>query len=366
MQPGKLSKRQVIGLLIPFVLSTDVLMIPGAPLELAHRGAWLSSLLATFLGLGLTFFIVKIVSWQPQLRVTERFRRILGQGPGTVTSLVFALFILFSYILVIREGSELVRISFLPATPLDVIMAGLTLVAMYGALLGMESISRFNIFVFPFFLLSFILLFLMSLRHPDWTNLWHPLEFGVAPVVSGAVAPLSWLGELVVLAFLIPDINPNEHGTLIFPFFVTLFAGALMTLNIVTIQISLGWDLGYLYTFPILQVGRFLFSRESLRGLDVLIMTIWVMGVITKLSFLLYYGLHEISYIFKVRNMKSLILPSGVLFQFLGVISIDSIKELEYVMRYLTPFLALGTYEGILPILFFPFILRYLKRQGGV
>ncbi|KLU60760.1 spore germination protein YndE [Peptococcaceae bacterium CEB3] len=365
MQPGKLSKPQVIGLLLPFVLSTDVLMIPGAPLELARRGAWLSSLLATFLGVSLTFFVVKLVSWQPRLRITERFRLLLGRGPGTVTGLVFALFILFSYILVIREGSELVRISFLPDTPLDVVTSGLALVSMYGALLGMEAVSRFNVLVFPFFLLSFILLFLAALVHPEWTNLWHPLEFGIGPVFAGAFAPLSWLGELVVIVFLIPDLNPAAQGTPFFLYFVTVAAGALMTLNIITIQISLGWGLGHLYTFPILQVGRSLFSRESLRGLDVLIMTIWVMGVITKLSFLLYYGLHEICHIFKVENMKSLILPGGVLFQVLSVTSMDSVKELEYVMRYLAPFLTLGTYEGIVPILLFPFILRYLKKRGG-
>ncbi|CAA7600469.1 Spore germination GerAB [Acididesulfobacillus acetoxydans] len=366
MQPGKLSKRQVMGLLLPFVLSTDVLMIPGAPLELARRGAWLSSLLATFLGVGLTFFIVKLVSWQPRLRVTERFRRLLGRGPGTITGLVFTLFIFFSYILVIREGSELVRISFLPDTPLDVITAGLTLVSMYGALLGMEAVSRFNILVFPFFLLSFILLFLAALSHPEWTNLWHPLQSGIGCVIAGAFAPLSWLGELVVIVFLIPDLSPGEQGTPFFLFFVTLGAGCLMTLNIVTIQISLGWGLGQFYTFPILQVGRSLFSRESLRGLDVLIMTLWVMGVATKLSFLLYYGLHEICHIFRVRNMKSLILPGGLLFQVLSLTSMDSVKELEYVTRYLAPFLALGTYEGIIPILLFPLILRYLKKEGGV
>ncbi len=366
MQPGKLSKRQGIFLLIPFVLSTDVLIIPGAPLQLADHGAWLSSLLATGLGLTITFFITKLISWEPHLLITERFRLLLGKRLGTLISAMFVYFILFSYILILREGSELVRISFLADTPLTVIMGGLTLLALYGALLGIETISRFNILVFPFFFLSFIILFLSSLAHPDWTNLAHPLENGLHPVLAGSIAPLSWLCELIVLWLVVPDLNLPKKETFYFPFFITFSAGLLMTLNIITIQISLGANLGQQYTFPILEVGRSLFSRESLRGLDALLMTIWVMGLIAKLSFLLYYGLHELSYIVHINDMKNLLLPTGILFHILGMASIDNIKELENVTRSISPFVALGTYEGVFPILLFPLILRHLRRQGGV
>ena len=89
-------------------------------------------------------------------------------------------------------------------------------------------------------------------------------------------------------------------------------------------------------------------------------------GKLSKRQGISLHGLHELSYIVHINDMKNLLLPTGILFHILGMASIDNIKELENVMRSISPFVALGTYEGVIPLLLFPLILRHLRRQGGV
>jgi len=359
-QSSKISARQATALLTTLILSTAVLVVPAITLTRADQGAWLSMLFATLAAVPLITSYSSLSTFAPNLRLTDRLILLVGPLLGRTLSLGFSLFLLFTMSTVIREGSLLVRIIFLPETPLEVIIAGLSILSLYGAWLGPQALARMNTLYLPLLFLTFFVLSIGAFSKPHWYFLWPPWEKGLSDLVAAAVIPLAWLGETSLLLFMSPDISDLKAHRWKIPLYACLLAGGFLILTLVMILNTFGPNLGSLYAFPLLQIGRTF--GENIRGIDALIMSIWVVGVFQKLALWLHYSIQEIGYIFKLQNPKALLPPTMILQNFLGLGTLYSVGELHsYLERYWS-YLALSTFEGIIPVGLFLIWIRYNKR----
>jgi len=359
-QSSKISARQATALLTTLILSTAVLVVPAITLSRANRGAWLSMLIATLAVIPLIMIYSTLSTFAPKLRLTDRLTLLVGSLPGRSLSLGFSLFLLYTISTVIREGSLLVRIIFLPETPLEVVIAGLSLLSLYGAWLGPQTLARMNTLYLPLLFLTFLVLSIGAFSKPHWYFLWPPWEKGLPGLAVAAVIPLAWLAETSLLLFMSHDISDLSAHRWKIPLYACLFAGGFFVLNVVIIQNTFGSTLGSLYSFPLLQIGRTF--GQNIRGIDALIMSIWVVGVFQKLALWLHYSVQEIGYIFKLRNPKALLPPMMILQSYLGLGTLYSVEDVHIYLERYWSYLALGTFEGIIPAGLFFIWLRYNKR----
>jgi len=359
-QPSKISARQATALLTTLILSTGIIMVPAISMARAGRGAWLSVLMATLASIPLALAYSRLSTFAPNLRLTDRLILLLGPRMGRTLSLGFSLFLLLTMSTVIHEGGLLVRIIFLPETPAGVITAALCLLSLYGAWLGPQALARMNTLYLPLLFVTFLVLSVAAFSKPHWYFLWPPWDKGLHGLISGAVIPLAWLGESSILLFMSPDISDLNTKRWRIPLYASLLAGGFFILNAVITLTTFGPSLGSLYSFPVLQIGRSL--GENIRGIDALIMSIWVVGVFQKLALWLHYSVQEIGYIFKLQNPKALLPPMMILQNFLGLSTLFSITELFHYFDSFWPYLALATFEGMIPIGLLFVWLRYSKR----
>lgn len=359
-QPSKISARQATALLTTLILSTGIISVPAITITRAGRGAWLSVLMATLVAIPLVLTYSLLSTFAPNLRLTDRLTLLVGPRLGRTLSLGFSLFLLYTMSTLLHEGGLLVRIIFLPETPAGVIVAGLSLLALYGAWLGPQALARLNTLYIPLLFLTIFVLSVGSFSNSHWYFLWPPWDKGLPALTAGAVIPLAWLGETSLLLFMSPDISDLNKQRWRIPLYASLLAGGLFILNAVISLNTFGPSLGSLYAFPVLQIGRTF--GENIRGVDALIMSIWVVGVFQKLALWLHYPIQEIGYIFKLQNPKALLPPMMILQSYLGLSTLSSITELFHYVGGVWPYLALGTYEGIIPIGLFFVWLRYSKR----
>lgn len=360
-QPSKISARQATALLTTLILSTGVILIPAISMARAGLGAWLSTLISTLAAIPLLLVYSCLSTFAPNLRLTDRLTLLVGPRLGRTLSLVFSLFLLFTMSTVIHEGGLLVRVIFLPETPAVVITAGLCLLILYGAWLGPQALARMNTLYLPLFFMTMFVLSVGAFSEPHWYFLWPPWDKGLSGLISAAVIPLAWLGEISLLLFMSPDISDLNIQRWRIPLYATLISGGFFTLNSVIALITFGPNLGSLYAFPVLQIGRTF--GENMRGIDALIMSIWVVGVFQKLALWLHYSVQEIGYIFKLQNSKALLPPMIILQNFLGLSTLYSITELFHYLDSFWPYLALATFEGIIPIGLFLVWLKYSNKK---
>ncbi|MDP4160246.1 MAG: GerAB/ArcD/ProY family transporter [Bacillota bacterium] len=359
-QPSKISARQATALLTTIILSTAILVVPSITLTRADRGAWLSMLIATLAAVPLVASYSPLATFAPNLRLTDRLTLLVGPLFGRALSFGFSLFLLFLMSSIIREGSALVRVVFLPETSLEVIIAGLSLLSLYGAWLGPQALARMNTLYLPLLFLTFIILSIGAFSKPHWYFLWPPWEKSFHELAATAVIPLAWLGETILLLFMSSDISDlNTHRWKI-PLYACLLSGGFLILSVVIVQNTFGPSLGGHYAFPLLQIGRTF--GENIRGVDALIMSIWVVGVFQKIALSLHYSVQEIGYIFKLQNSKSLLPPMMILQSYLGLGTLYSIGELHSYLERYVPYLALCTFEGIIPFSLFLIWIRYNNR----
>ena len=360
-QPSKISARQATALLTTLILSTGIIMVPAISMARAGRGAWLSMLMATLAAIPLILAYSRLSTFAPNLRLTDRLTLLVGPRLGRTLSLGFSLFLLYTMSTVIHEGGLLVRVMFLPETPAGVISAGLCLLSLYGAWLGPQALARMNTLYLPLLFLTFLVLTVGAFSKSHWYFLWPPWDKGVHGLISGAVIPLAWLGETSLLLFMSPDISDLNTQRWRIPLYANLLAGGFIILNTVITQNTFGPSLGSHYAFPVLQIGRTF--GENIRGIDALIMSIWVVGVFQKLALWLHYSVQEIGYIFKLQNSKALLPSMMILQNYLGLSTLFSTTELFHYLARFWPYLALATFEGIIPIGLFLVWLRYSKQK---
>lgn len=361
-EPMKISARQATALLITLILSTGVISVPSYAMISSGRGAWFSMLMATMGAIPLILSYSPLATFEPTLRLTERLSLLVGPKLGRTLSLGFSLFLLHSIYTVIGLGGTLVHIFFLWETPLEVIIVGLSLISLYGAWLGPQTLARLNTLYLPLLFLTFFVLSIGAFGEAHWVFLWPPWDKGIPALTAGAIPPLAWICETSIILFMSPDISNLNTKSWRIPLYASLISGGFFIYITVLTLVTFGPNLAIHYTFPVLQISRTF--GINVRGIDALLLTIWVVGVFQKISLWLYYPIHELGYIFRLQNPKALLIPMMILLSILALCSPHSITELLSYNGTIWPPLALGTFEGLIPCGLFLVWLKYPKRKN--
>lgn len=357
----KISARQATALLITLCLSTGVLAVPSFAMMSSGRGAWFSMVIATFSAIPLILTFSSLATFAPTLCLTERLNLLLGPRLGRALSLGFSLFLLYSTSTVICLGSKWIHIFFLWETPIEVIVMGLALISLYGAWLGPQTLSRLNTLYIPFLILTSLMLSLGAFSKHHWIYLWPFWDKGLPALVAGAVPPLAWISETSLILFMAPDISDYKSKRWKIALFASLISGGFFIYVTILTLVTFGPNLAIYYTFPVLHISRTF--GVNIRGIDALVLTIWVVGVFQKIALWMYYPIQEIGYIFRLQNPKALLLPMTILQSILALCApFNMIQLLSYDGTIWPPF-ALGTFEGLIPFGLFIAWLRYSKRQ---
>jgi spore germination protein KB len=359
-QPLKISAQQASALLVTLILSTGVLAAPSFAIISSGRGAWLSMLIAALVAVPLILAYSKLATFAPTLFLTERLILLVGPLLGRPLSLGFSLFFLFSSSAVICIGGTLIQIIFLQETPLEVIIAGLALISLYGAWLGPQTLARLNTLYLPFLSLTFLALFVGTLSNPHWIYLWPPLDLGLPAVIAGSIPTIAWICELSLILFMSPDISNFDTKSWRVLLSAGLISGGFFILITILALVAFGPVLAMYYNFPVLQLGRKF--GTNIRGFDALILTVWVVGAFQKTALWLHYPIKEIGYIFRLQNHKALLPPMIILVSIIALGAPFNIIEWQTFNKTIWPSLALGTFEGVIPCGLILAWLRYSQR----
>jgi len=205
---GKISPRQVMWLMVSFLLGSAILIIPAALAASARQDAWLSIILATLAGLGIIAVYTALALRFPGQNFIQYSQIILGKIAGKAVGLIMIWFALHLGSLVTRNFGDFLNATMLQYTPtwfINAIILLLVIVAVKG---GLEVVARVNDIMIPF--LIFILFVLTVLSIPDMSirKIQPILENGILPVAKGSLSAIGFpFAETMLFTMIIPYVN---------------------------------------------------------------------------------------------------------------------------------------------------------------
>ena len=177
LEKGKVTNRQGILLLcFTLVVSTAVLFLPAITATTAGRDGWISVLtVATAYGLLVAWVIIKLGSKFPDRTLVEYAPVIFGPYLGKLIGVAYVFWFTHINSVIVREFGDFLLASFMPETPLIAFIIMLLILGAWATKSGLEVICRSNEFIFPLFMLSVTVIFILAAWEADFSiycRLW--------------------------------------------------------------------------------------------------------------------------------------------------------------------------------------------------
>jgi spore germination protein KB len=286
-----LSQEKITGwqlwlLLIPYILSTEILSVPAIMAKFAERDAWLAVIPSSVTGFWSIFVLTALARRYPGLTIIEYSSKIIGKWPTKILEFYLS-FIFFTYVTVQNyEHFGFVTDIELQKTPSLIINGIFLLVCGWIVYEGIEGIGRCSEVIVPFVLIFTFLFSLISLPNADITRLQPILEHGFSPVLRAAIVPSGWMGEFFCIGFLLPYLDRPEKGRILS--ILAIFTVIVVTMLVNSLTVAVLGDMTSQLAYPVFTITQYVSIADFLQNVDAFVVGLWTVGIFIKLSISLF------------------------------------------------------------------------------
>ncbi|WP_031513130.1 GerAB/ArcD/ProY family transporter [Desulfofalx alkaliphila] len=336
LDPGKISSRQAMFIIIVVILSTADVFLPTVVAMEAGRDAWIAVIIATALALAVALIALALGLRFPNQTLVQIFHTVFGKYAGWILAFVFVLMHpVFLTAITVGQIGVILKVAFMGKTPLLVFNGIIVLAAAYAVYHGLETIARVVEILFPIGIFTLAMVGLLVLTKVDFGNYLPILENGFGPPLLGAFRLLSFLLEGIVLLMLIPYVNQPKK-LIVALVWVMVLLGVSLLIGVLAIGMF-GARYTAVTTFAALSMVRQIKIGGFLDHLDAVIMTIWISGIYLKLAVLYYIACIGVAQLTRCNNYRVLIVPLGILVTVSSVTWFENIPQVFAYIREVWP-----------------------------
>ncbi|ARK30701.1 GerAB/ArcD/ProY family transporter [Halalkalibacter krulwichiae] len=366
----KISLWQLYILITIFSIGTAVVVGAG---EEARQDLWIAELIAASVGVMIVYSYYYLITKADQRNLYDMLTYTLGKVIGNMICILYALYFLYIASRNIRDFGELMKVTILPVTPVEVISIVMMFPVLYTVYLGLEVLARVTEIISPYIIgiLIVVGVLLFFSGELQFSHLLPILGDGFRPVLNALFPTLITFpyGEVIVFTVIMTAVTRFTYtGKVGIAAIAT--SGILITFSNVIQVATLGVDLKVRTLFPLMTAAREIMLMQFIDRVDILVVFILMCGVYIKVSVFFYAGLKGIEYVFKIPYQK-FIFPVISLIPFFAVLSSNNIVEhFEEGLQIVPYILHLPMQFGI-PLLLFVIILMKKRKKnqsmsGGV
>ncbi|MCQ6557408.1 GerAB/ArcD/ProY family transporter [Paenibacillus mendelii] len=326
----KISPRQYYIMVSLYIIGSAILVIPATLAIEAKQDAWIAEIIAVAVGLLILPFYIQLGNRFAPMTFVQYTEKVLGKWPGKIFSLLFiAGFPFLSASLTLRNVGDFMTTQVLPETPIEAIHIFFLCVVILGIRYGLEPVARTAELLFPFVILSFLLLVILIAPQIEFKNILPVMENGMKPVLRAAIPHIAFpFLEPIILILLFPYINRSqESGKALFTGMV--IAGVVMIVITVLAVLVLGINTGRL-AYPSYILGRKINIGHFLQRIEIMMALIWMITNFIRLTLLFYISAMSIAQTFKVKDFRFLTFPLAII---IFILSIETIPNSVYLQE---------------------------------
>ncbi|PLT35415.1 endospore germination permease [Bacillus sp. V5-8f] len=341
IEKGKISAYQLGLLIYPTIYATAVLFVPAVTGKYAGRDMWLSPILGSITGFITALILYRLHKSYPDETIIQYSKHIIGRKLSFILSFLYIFFFLFLCGFIMREYATFIITSFLPRTPLIVIIVSFVLVCAVAVSGGVEVLGRAaNIFV-PLFIFPIPIFVLLLTGDMDLKNALPILEDGLKPAILGAVSPHGWFSEVFLISMLLPYVGNREKGLKWTLISIVAVITSLVSLNLMCI--FLFGEITASYTYPVFKAIRYISVSEFFEHLEAAIISVWIIGAFVKMTVFYYALVLGTAQWLQLSDYKPIVLPLGFIITLFSIWEFDNLQEQirfsETVFPFYVPFM---------------------------
>ncbi|WP_369903657.1 endospore germination permease [Bacillus manliponensis] len=349
----KISGRQIFWMMFTFEVGQSILLIVPSTIHATKQDAWISMVIAGFVGIGITFLATTLGSLYPNQTMIEFSQTILGKWLGKLMMIPYLLPWYWINGITVREFGDFIITVLFHNTPLWVIVFTAMLLLIFIIYQGgVEGIGRLSEIVGPVVLLMITFVIILNLGNMNWSYML-PIyqDSGWLSILKSSYTPVAaFFGEALMMTMLVFFMDKPEQASSRAMWGVGL-AVFMVTLGTLAVILTFGPNLPSSFLYPVYDLSRYISVMEFIQNVDILIVIIWFFSIFVKLAlylFLACYGTAQMFHLKDWRKVAWFLAPIS----FIMAVSIENIHVFTkyYYMFFVLP-IALPVYEIGIPLL---------------
>ncbi|OLS41190.1 endospore germination permease [Bacillus sp. MRMR6] len=363
MNTEKISALQLFYLMAGYVLGTAIIL--GLGLD-SKQDAWIFILIGMLSSLILMVVYTQLSGYLPGDSLVQMLPKIIGKFLSYPVILLYILHFTYSAARAVRELGHLIVTTILFETPIFVVIASFMVLMIYCLIGGVETFGRMAEIVFPIYILSLILIWILlfSVDQFNVDNLTPILGNGLKPVLKEAIpSAINFpFGETIVIMMFFPYLNDKKYVRKV-GISIILIGGILLTVNSIMMISVLGPEIYSRDIFSLLAATQMVSVADFLERFDALIILMMVAGVFFKLGAFFFGAAVGISQLLKLRQTRSVLIALGTIITPLSLLSASSfVEHIEIGFKYYVPYIH-TVLQIIMPILFL--CIAFIRKKLG-
>ncbi|WP_100408097.1 GerAB/ArcD/ProY family transporter [Bacillus solitudinis] len=365
------SRKEVISLSQLYILMVIFLIGTAAFLERggeAKQDIWIAELLGIVAGSGILLLYWSLLNQSKGKNIYELFQLATGRIIGNLLVFVYSIYFLYQASRILRDGIELLKITILKETPIEVMAIAFMVVCGYTLCLGLEVLARLTEILAPYILVFLFLIgiFLFASDAIEFKNFSPILAEGLGPI-NEAFFPRMLVfpyGELIVFTVIFSASSSTKAAKKVSG--LSLITAIFFLVYIEGLEIaSLGEGMKTRSLYPFLIATREIALLEFFERADILVVFILVTGVFIKVSLYFYAALKGLEKLFNI-SYQNLCVPITLLLPLLSIIVAQNINEHNIEGLELTPFLLhIPLQLGVPFLVLLILIIKKIKKRKG-
>ncbi|HPD00131.1 MAG TPA: endospore germination permease [Acetivibrio sp.] len=301
MKNSKLLPIQVLTLTSSNMLTVNLLTIQQSLVLIAKQDAWISMLLGSAIGLVNALAMYYLSSINQGLDLAEMTLYLGGNWFGRLLLSVSVLYVLIYSGLIIRVFVQALQLFLIDRTPMLVVSILLIIVIVSVVSKGIETVAGVIDILFPFFILSLILLIAISVPQFQIINIRPVLYKNMFNTLKASIPASGALSGFGAIAFTMKYVTEQKKilKWYLSGFFIS--AGLFILLTASTILVF-GPEETQRYLFPTLHlsksihVGSILFER-----LEAFVIILWIPAVFTSVGIYTFTSIRNFVVFFNIK-----------------------------------------------------------------
>jgi spore germination protein KB len=323
-----ISIAQLKNITIGFLLGTSLIISIG--IKEAKRDAWISQIIAAFMGIAVIIMISYIIKKFPKCSLEEILNTLVGKN---ISKLIIAYLGVYSFILslfILNNIAVFMNIVIMQDTPIWVFIFTISLTTAYIVKKGIEVTARCVEIIIPFTLVILtILLILLGIISFDINNLKPFFASNFRNILKPSIAIFIFpYGEAIILLFLNTLVRDKENLTKNNVKAVIISSIYLILRPVAAIGVY-GVKQASTLVFPAFLSVRTIKVGDFFTRIELFMVVAWFLTAFVKLAVSIYVTSKSIEYSFSLKDYKDILIPLSIIMVPLAAKSYTNYVELK-------------------------------------
>ncbi|GGI43966.1 putative spore germination protein YfkT [Paenibacillus marchantiophytorum] len=317
-----LSARQMMILVLLFMVGTTILVVPSALANEAKQNAWLLQVIGTGSGMFFLWLYMLIFKRNSEKSLYQMNEQFFGRWMGKGISMIIICTLLITCAQVLYYIGSFITTQIMPDTPLQAIHVLFIIAVMIGVNFGIANLARTAEIFFPWIILLFVVFILLIIPEIKPGQLLPINELKGMSLIRGAlqVVDYSYLPLFITFAAFNSVVvwKPQIGKAYVYG---GLLSGLMLMILVVVSTTVLGPANTETQIYPTYVLARKISVGNFLQRIEVIVAFLWFIFVYFKLTLYFYAMIVGFGQVFHLPNQgKVLIFPLGMIVTVLSLV----------------------------------------------